>query len=87
MPCGIGPTPKISATVWPRSAKVCRVPRSTPAPSPRARRQERHVFARMVGARRRRIVAVVGGHNQQIVFPSRGRRSLRRASKRSRFAA
>ena len=30
VPCASGPTPKLAASVWPRSANVGRVPRSTP---------------------------------------------------------
>ena len=37
VPLASGPTPKFSASVWPRSANVDRVPRSTPALTPLAR--------------------------------------------------
>src|SRR4029453_17939787 len=33
-PCASGPTPKFAAIVWPRSAKVARVPRSRPSGTP-----------------------------------------------------
>ncbi len=36
-----------------------------------ARDQQRHVLARMIGARRARIVAVIGGHDQQIGLTQR----------------
>ena len=36
---------------------------------PRAGDQQRHVLTRMIGARRRRIVAVIGGDDEQIVGP------------------
>ena len=71
MPWASGPTPKISASVWPRSANVWRVPRSTPGAHARAGDEQRHVLARVIGARRRRIVAVVGGDDQQIVVAKR----------------
>ena len=56
-----------SAMVWPRSANVRRVPRSTPVFTARPVDQQRHVLARMVGARRRRIVAVIRRDDQQVV--------------------
>ena len=67
VPWAIGPTPKISASVWPRSANVWRVPRSYAGAHAGSRDQQRHVLARMIGARRRRIVAVIGGDDEQIV--------------------
>ena len=67
VPCSSGATPKTSATVWPRSANVARVPRSTPARTRRASDEQRHVLARVIGRRRRRIVAVIGRDDEQIV--------------------
>ena len=60
MPWSSGGTPNSSASVWPRSANVGRVPRSTPGRTRAPGDQQRHVLARMIGRRRRRIVAVVG---------------------------
>ena len=45
-------------------------------------RQQRHTLARMVGGRRGRIVAVIGGDEQQIVLP-KGRQQRRRAPDRT----
>ena len=87
VPCASGPTPKFSASVWPRSANVARVPRSTPALTPRPVHQHRHVLARMIGARRGRIVAVIGGDHQQIVVraaSAAGRRAAHRTARGSR---
>ena len=69
VPCASSPTPKMSASVWPRSANVARSPRSTPARTPAPDNQHGHVLARMIGARRRRIVAVIGGDDEQIRRP------------------
>ena len=53
----------------------------------RAGDEQRHVLARVIGARRGRIVAVIGGDDQQIGWPAAAADRARRRSKRSRFAA
>ena len=56
------PTPKSSASVWPRSANVVARAEIDACPSTRGPAQQHgDVLARVVGARRRRIVAVIGG--------------------------
>ena len=50
--------------------RSARVPRSTPARTRGAAHQQRHVLARVIGARRRRVVAVVGREHQQVVRPA-----------------
>ena len=50
--------------VAPRSENVWRSP--THAPEPPPRHQHRHALARVIGGRRRRIVAVIGGDGEQI---------------------
>ncbi len=67
VPWARGPTPKISASVWPRSANVRRMPRSAPARTCRPIHHQRNVFTRMIGRRRRRIIAVIGRDDQAIV--------------------
>ena len=67
VPCASGATPKFSASVWPRSANVARVPEIHADGDLGPGHQQRHVLPRMVRARRRRIVAVIGGDDEQIV--------------------
>ena len=56
--------------------------------APMAEHQQRHVLARVIGARRRGIVAVIGGDDQQIAgADARAAIADSRASKRSRLAA
>ena len=60
----------------------------TPAFTARPGHQQRHVLARVIGARRRRIVAVIRRDRPaDRRARSRGSRSFSRASNRSRFAA
>ena len=64
-------SPIHSATVAPRSANVARRPIAH-GPHTRTKREQRNVFAGMIGRRRRRIVAVVGGDEEQIVLVEGG---------------
>ena len=58
------------------------------ARTPCAGQQQRHVLARMIGARRGRVVSVVGRDDEQIAFAKPIEHARRAAaSKRSRFAA
>ena len=56
-----GGTPNTSASVCPRSAKVVRVPSATPPRTRAPAHEQRHVLAGVIGARRGRVVAVIGG--------------------------
>src|ERR1051325_469832 len=53
-----------------RRAKVGerRTPSERNRPNPGSQREERNALARMVGGWRRRVVAVVGGNEEQIVL-------------------
>ena len=53
----------------------------------RAGRQHRHVLARVIGARRGRVVAVVGGDDEQVVRPQAPEDSGSLSSNRSRLSA
>ena len=84
LPCFIGPTPKFSAIVWPRSANVAARAQVDPSFHHRPGDQQRHVLARMVGARCCRIVSVIRGNHHQVVVdagaaadPSAARRTAR----------
>ena len=76
------PTPKFSASVCPRSANVVARADVDAGAHPLARQQQRHVLARVIGARRRRIVAVIGGDHEQIVA-AQLRQQARRGARRS----
>ena len=67
VPAESGGTPRKSATVWPTSANVRRRP-SGDRPHARADHQHRHDFARVVGGRGRRVVAVIGGKDNEVLL-------------------
>ena len=67
VPAASGGTPRKSATVWPMSANVRRRPSATgrtAGPST----STRHHLARVIGGRRRRVVAVIGGKDNEVVL-------------------
>ncbi len=80
-----GPTPKSSASVWPRSANVAAraeidARRARAAPATSSGTYSRAV----IGARRRRIVAVVGGDDEQVVVAAAAAAAARAARRSAR---
>ncbi len=71
VPWSRGPAPKLAASVWPRSAKVRRVPMSQPGAT-RGPVSSTGTYSRewsVLGVRR--IVAVIGGDDEQVRLAQR----------------